>query len=611
MLRKVAFVSLVTTVLVAPMAALADQGDIDTSYGTAGTIEFTVDPSGEPLTVVSMHVDDDGSAIVVGSHEGNSTEQYLWVGRVAADGSAVDNFAPNAPGAAFSEGSAATVDSSGRVIVAGNAGGAGGTSTDMFVSRFTASGDPDTTFDSDGNRTIDTGNADWATSVLVQGNGSIVVAGFTDATTPASIRMARLTSSGALDSSFGPLGIVTIPWEDAGGVQREVIDVDLSVGESGAYLLTVLGSDPGSYIGTMVVDSSGDEVSSNLAWQNVATATRIDSVQRDDGKVVTAAHAYDSISTDHSIELFRFNRDGSDDTSFGSGTLPVSHVLDAATGTRAAITETRTGELVVAYDRADAGQSVRLQAFTEDGASYDDWGTNGVVDLDGSTFTASRDLGRQPSGGVLALHWELFDIKAIFGPGSVTRVEGDDSGRFVDDDGTTHEANIEVIAADGITSGCDASDQNLYCPDDAVTRGQMATFLARAANLPAAPDDGPFTDTANSPHAANIAAIEAAGITQGCDASDPTRFCPNDTVTRGQMATFLDRAFDLANRFPVTDPDPFADDNGNTHEASIAVLYATGVTTGCDPADLTRYCPIDDVTRGQMATFLVRTMALP
>ncbi len=52
------------------------------------------------------------------------------------------------------------------------------------------------------------------------------------------------------------------------------------------------------------------------------------------------------------------------------------------------------------------------------------------------------------------------------------------SGTFIDDDGNAHEPFIEAIVAEGITGGCSPAGDR-YCPDESVTRGQMATFLAR------------------------------------------------------------------------------------------------------------------------------------
>ena len=58
------------------------------------------------------------------------------------------------------------------------------------------------------------------------------------------------------------------------------------------------------------------------------------------------------------------------------------------------------------------------------------------------------------------------------------------SGRFVDDDGSIHEPDIELIAAAGITLGCNPPMNDRYCPDGVVSRGQMAAFLVRALDLP-------------------------------------------------------------------------------------------------------------------------------
>lgn len=106
---------------------------------------------------------------------------------------------------------------------------------------------------------------------------------------------------------------------------------------------------------------------------------------------------------------------------------------------------------------------------------------------------------------------------------------------FTDDDDSPFEREIEWLAAQGITKGC--SDTR-FCPDRAVTRAQMAAFLTRARNLPSG--DATFSDVGSGHtfHKA-IAALADAGITKGCGG---TEFCPDDPVTRGQMAAFLFRA---------------------------------------------------------------------
>jgi len=77
-----------------------------------------------------------------------------------------------------------------------------------------------------------------------------------------------------------------------------------------------------------------------------------------------------------------------------------------------------------------------------------------------------------------------------------------------------------------------------------VTRAQMATFLTRAFGLEPAPSFG-FVDVEGKTHTPSIDALAGAGVTVGC-ATGPPRYCPNESVTRAQMATFLVRAIDRA-----------------------------------------------------------------
>ncbi len=158
----------------------------------------------------------------------------------------------------------------------------------------------------------------------------------------------------------------------------------------------------------------------------------------------------------------------------------------------------------------------------------------------------------------------------------------------------TFRPDILWLANSGITTGCGAG---LFCPDDPVTRGQMAAFLDRALHLSSTATDF-FTDDDGTTFEGNINRLAASGITKGCSA---TLFCSTDTVTRGQMAAFLDRAFHL----PVTTVDSFTDDDGTTFEGNINRLAASGITKGCGP---TTFCPTAEVTRGQMAAFLHRAL---
>jgi hypothetical protein len=160
---------------------------------------------------------------------------------------------------------------------------------------------------------------------------------------------------------------------------------------------------------------------------------------------------------------------------------------------------------------------------------------------------------------------------------------------------TSFVVDIEWLYAEGLTTGCGIL---LFCPAQPVTRGEMASFLVRAMELPPSATDA-FGDDNGTTHEADINALAATGITTGCAAN---AFCPNRSVSRGEMASFLVRALDL----PLSAFDAFSDDDGTTHETNIDALAAAGITTGCTAAT---YCPTRAVSRGEMAAFLHRSFA--
>lgn len=172
---------------------------------------------------------------------------------------------------------------------------------------------------------------------------------------------------------------------------------------------------------------------------------------------------------------------------------------------------------------------------------------------------------------------------------------------------------IERLYAAGITGGCGTSPLQ-YCPEASVTRAQMAVFLLRgihgASYSPPAIGAGTgFTDVQSGHWAAAwIKQLAAEGITSGCGTGS---YCPEQPVTRAQMAVFLLRSEHGASYTPpavggstgFTDVPP-----GYWAAAFIKQLVTEGITSGCGSGV---YCPEAPVTRAQMAVFLVRTFSLP
>jgi hypothetical protein len=240
----------------------------------------------------------------------------------------------------------------------------------------------------------------------------------------------------------------------------------------------------------------------------------------------------------------------------------IDYVIDRLEG--AGICWSRVGE-IVAYNGSGAYEAFGTQWYN----------SSGHRDIMLGDFTHAGGS-REYAGG---RWWAVMVFVKICGQSAPSGFSDIGGSKFYDD--------IVWLVEAEITHGCSPTR---FCPDAAVTRGQMASFISRASGLPGTSRDY-FRDDE-----ANINRIAAADITSGCDEQ---RYCPDGAVTRAQMATFLVRALNL----PPTSRDFFGDDDGSKHEASINSLAAAGITSGCGSG---RYCPDGIVTRGQMAAFLHR-----
>ncbi|MTV23867.1 hypothetical protein FTX61_00295 [Nitriliruptoraceae bacterium ZYF776] len=212
-----------------------------------------------------------------------------------------------------------------------------------------------------------------------------------------------------------------------------------------------------------------------------------------------------------------------------------------------------------------------------------------------AVLTTHRDVGNTACPGRY-LYAKMGQLRArVEALAGGARSSAVPASRFADvPRGHTHHDSIEIIAVRDITAGC---APRRYCPAASVTRAQMASFLTRALELPAVPGQ-PFRD-ASGPHGDAIARLSAAGVTTGCA---PGRFCPNDPVTRGQMATFLARAFELPRV-----PSSFRDvRDGDPHGPAIGGLAAAGIAGGYGDGT---YRPAAPVSRAEMAAFLARALA--
>ena len=155
---------------------------------------------------------------------------------------------------------------------------------------------------------------------------------------------------------------------------------------------------------------------------------------------------------------------------------------------------------------------------------------------------------------------------------------------------------VQWAVANGITNGTDATH---FSPNAGCTRGQVVTFLWRAAGEPTVGGNVGFVDVAPGSYCYEAVKWAVAnGITNGTDA---THFSPNAACTRGQVVTFMYRA----------EGEPAVGGNvGFVDVAAGSYCYnavqwavANGITKG---TDATHFSPNATCTRGQVVTFLYR-----
>ena len=174
-----------------------------------------------------------------------------------------------------------------------------------------------------------------------------------------------------------------------------------------------------------------------------------------------------------------------------------------------------------------------------------------------------------------------------------------------DDAGTEHGWDLRHLAGRGILDNTECGSYRI-CPNDPIKRWVIAVWLVRVLD---GTDPEPlgynrFEDVhPGLQWAAHTERLAELNVTNGCS-GERALFCPQETVTRAQMASLVARAFDL----PSGTPSTFIDvDRQSVHADDIDALAATGITIGCN-VDGNRFCPDGPLTRGHLASFLRRAI---
>ncbi|MCP4212565.1 MAG: DUF4347 domain-containing protein, partial [Halieaceae bacterium] len=335
--------------------------------------------------------------------------QQNWQGLLAPNeaptfGTIGDGIVTTAIGSGNDRGYSVTVQSDGKILVAGYSDN--GTDNDFTLVRYNANGSLDTTFDGDGIVTTDFGSGnDNARSVTVQSDGKILMAGYSDNGGDNDIIVVRYNTDGSLDTSFGSNGVVTT------SVQANTNDIASAIAVQNDGKIVVAGGSQGAGTwdlvllrytsnGTLDTTFNGDGI---VRQDVIGTWDGVNGLAvQSDGKIVASGGYAQSFGVNRNFITLRYNPDGSLDTTFsGDGWVGTEFSTnhDTANGT---VLQPDGKILAVGYNHNGSDYEFALTRYNADGSLDTSFDGDGMLTTDlGSGNDQGRSVTVQSDGKIL------------------------------------------------------------------------------------------------------------------------------------------------------------------------------------------------------------------
>ncbi len=377
----------------------------DTGFGTNGIVTMNTG-SGFWENIYAATLDEDGRIIVAGGRSGGGNSE-IFIARFHANGQLDTTFAAGGfvtlSGGNGQWAEAVTTDNDGRIVVAGRRNGS---NNDVIVARFLVNGELDMSFNGSGFRVQDiAGYNDQAYAVEIDSNDRIVVAGYAENASGRDVLAMRLLDDGSLDTSFDTDGIVT---DDLGGgwdVAR-----DLAIDAAGRLVITGDGQFGGNTdLFVLRLDTAGVRDNSfdtdglvsldiNGHWDS-GSQVRIDG----NGSIVVFVNS-DSGPSQYDFTVVRYTHAGVLDPSFnGTGIAQVDFAADSDEAWSGLIDD--QGRLVTAGSAYAGDYAVGLTRHLADGTLDAEFGRSAPCRVDGLIVERGNGVGGAtvPHGGGILL----------------------------------------------------------------------------------------------------------------------------------------------------------------------------------------------------------------
>lgn len=363
---------------------LLSAGDLDNTFGLNGTTVSSFSVGND--TPSAMVLQPDGKAVVVGTVPGSTgsltSSSSFAIARYNTNGALDTSFGTNGlvtvSMASFSNAFGVTMQSDGKIIVVGEA--SAGQRYDFAVVRLNTNGSLDTSFDSDGivATIMGFGNS-RAASVAVQLDGKIVVGGTDHSGTGNDFAIARYNTDGSLDTTFGVNGAI-----DVGIGSADDVGISLKLQIDQKILLA--GNSTVNNVPSIAVFRFNTNGSLDTTWGGTGyvatllgagtTAAAVASLA--DGRVVVAGTA--TLGGVNNFAILRYNGDGSLDPGFNGGRGFATAAFGANQATAASLVVQNDYRVVVGGAVIVNGvQNVALARYDLDGTLDTYFGVNGLV----------------------------------------------------------------------------------------------------------------------------------------------------------------------------------------------------------------------------------------
>jgi uncharacterized delta-60 repeat protein len=334
-LRKVLFVAIAAAVVasifvIARTGIAAGDGDLDPTFGSGGRV--TTDFNGRSGGASAIALQGDGKLVVTGAVLSAAGPPDIAVTRYNSDGSLDTSFGTGGRvttdfAGRSDNGTSISIQPDGKILVAGSADSVA-TQFDFALVRYNANGSLDSTFGTGGKVTTDfNGGLDAASAIALQADGRIVLAGYATAGDP-HMALARYNPNGTPDSSFGTAGKVITNFNGA---------------------------------------------------RDFANALAIQS----DGKII-AGGSITSLFENFAFALARYNPNGSLDPSFGNGGKVITQVVPGADSEDDEIfaLAIQPDGRIIAAGKANFREDFGMVRYLTNGSPDTSFGANGVVTTD-------------------------------------------------------------------------------------------------------------------------------------------------------------------------------------------------------------------------------------